>query len=169
MVPCALLWNMTRQHLPRLAGLSLVVFWVLAPVVLYLCIRHVIIRRRESWSVKDRRIAYTAATLTLLIGSLSFGTFKSDAEVEHSLNKGHDIVNAVKHYYTVHRKLPESLDTLVPVYFASVPETDVPEGWGGHEAFVYQASGERSFSVTFESASYATCNYERTEDSWDCH
>jgi hypothetical protein len=167
-IPCVLLWHYTRQHLPMLGAHALSFFWITSPVLIYLAIRHVILRRNESWTVRDRRIAYGAASLTFLLGSLSVGTLKSDAEVVRSLQRGRDIVYKIKQYHATHQRLPESLEELVPGVFPAVPETDVPEGWGGRERYVYQREGRSRFTLSFESAGSGTCNYRRSKDSWRC-
>ena len=167
-IPCVFAWHMTRQHLSVPAGLLVGIVWVLGPPVLYFCIRHSVIRRAASWSIRDRGIAYSAATLTFVLGSLWGGTVKSDGEVERSIFTGSEIVYAIKDYHVRHRRLPVRLQDLVPAYFSRVPETEVPEGWSGYEDYVYHAKGRHRFTVTFESASYASCLYDRSEDRWDC-
>jgi hypothetical protein len=167
-IPCVLLWHYTRQHLPALGAYSLFFFWIITPVLIYLGIRHAIVRRNQSWTGRDRRIAYAAASLTFLLGSLSGGTLQSDVEVDRSLERGRDIVYKIKRYHAENRTLPESLEDLVPVAFPAVPDTDVPEGWGGRERYVYEREGESRFSLSFEMAGHATCHYERSEDSWRC-
>ncbi len=142
--------------------------WGLGPPALYFCIRHSVIRRATSWSIRDRGIAYSAATLTFVLGSLWSGTVKSDREVERSIFTGSEIVYAIKDYHVRHRRLPARLQDLVPAYFSRVPETEVPEGWSDYEDYVYHAKGRHRFTVTFESASYASCLYDRSEDRWDC-
>jgi hypothetical protein len=166
--PCMLLWHYTRQHLPALGAYALSVFWITAPVLIYLGIRHAIVRRNERWTRRDRRIAYAAASLTFLLGSLSGGTFLSDMEVDRSLERGRDIVYEIERYHAENRRLPDSLEELVPVVFPAVPDTDVPEGWGGRERYVYQREGESLFSLSFEAAGYVTCRYKRSEDRWRC-
>lgn len=168
-LPCLLLWNATRQHLSLLSGISLSLFWLAGPVLLYLCVRHAVLRKDELWTPRDRRVAYLGVAVTLLMGSLSTGTLKSDAEVQRSLDRGRDVVYAIKHYQRQNKKLPESLQDLVPGYFGAIPETDVPEGWGDREDFVYTKKGTALFAVSFESASYVNCNYERSDDRWDCN
>jgi hypothetical protein len=168
-LPCFLLWSMTRHHLSIFGGISLSAFWLAAPVLLYLCVRHAIIRKDEPWTQRDRRVAYIGVAVTLLMGSLSTGTLKSDAEVARSLDRGREVVYAIKHYHAENRKLPETLQDLVPVYFGAVPETDVPEGWSDREDYVYTKKGNTQFTVSFESASYMKCNYERSSDRWDCN
>ncbi len=167
-LPCFIFWNMTRQHLSLFGGLSLSAFWLASPVLLYLCIRHAIIRRDQSWTSRDQRLAYLGVAVTLLMLSLSTGTIKSDAEVQRSLERGRDVVSAIKQYQFENKKLPETLQDLVPGYFGAIPETDVPEGWGEREEYVYTKKGPAQFAVSFESASYVNCNYERSNDRWDC-
>jgi len=167
-IPCVFVWHVTRQHLSVPAGLAVGLFWLVGPPLLYLCIRHAVIRRGTAWGVGDRRIAYSAAALTFVLSSLWAGTVKSDREVERSIFMGSEIVYAIKDYHMRHRRLPTRLQDLVPAYFSRVPETEVPEGWSGYEDYVYRARGPHRFTVIFESASYATCLYDRSEDRWDC-
>jgi len=47
-------------------------------VLLYLCVRHAIFRRDAQWTPRDRRVAYLGVAVTLLMGSLSTGTLKSE-------------------------------------------------------------------------------------------
>ncbi len=167
-LPCVFAWHMTRQHLSVPAGLLVGLFWLTGPPVLYFCIRHAVIRRAAAWSVRDRRIAYSAAALTFVLASLWAGTVKSDREVERSIFTGSEIVYAIKDYHMRNHHLPGRLQDLVPAYFSRVPETEVPEGWSGHEDYVYETKGRHRFTVAFESASYANCLYDRSEDRWDC-
>jgi len=167
-IPCLFAWHMTRQHLSVPAGLLVGLVWLVGPPALYFCIRHAVIRRSTAWGVRDRRIAYAAAALTFVLASLWTGTVKSDREVERSIFMGTEIVYAIKDYHLRHRHLPARLQDLVPAYFARVPETEVPEGWGGHENYVYRTKGRHRFTVAFEAASYASCLYDRSEDRWDC-
>lgn len=167
-LPCLLLWHTTRQHLSRLGGMSLSAFWLAAPVLLYLCVRHAIIRKNEPWTTRDRRVAYLGVAVTFLMGSLSTGTFKSDVEVQRSLDRGREVVYAIKHYQHQNKRLPETLQDLVPGYFGAIPKTDVPEGWNDREDYVYTKEGRSQFAVSFESASYVKCRYERSSDRWDC-
>jgi hypothetical protein len=167
-VACMVVWHIARQHLSVPGGLLLGGFWIVAPPILYLCIRHAVIRRRETWSVRDRRVAYSAAALTFILTSLWTSTVKSDREVEESIFKGREIVYAIKDYHQRNQRLPAALNDLVPVYFTKIPETEVPEGWSGREDYVYKPQGKHRFTVSFESASYASCVYDRTIDRWDC-
>ncbi|MDP3937639.1 MAG: hypothetical protein Q8R92_05830 [Deltaproteobacteria bacterium] len=167
-IPCLIFWSMTRQHLSLFGGLSLSAFWLASPVLLYLCIRHAIIRRDQSWTSRDRLMAYFGVAVALLMLSLSTGTLKSDAEVQRSLDRGREVVYAIKHYQTENKMLPETLQDLVPGYFRAIPETDVPEGWSDREDYIYTKKGTRQFAVSFEAASYINCNYERSSDTWEC-
>lgn len=168
-VPVMFIWNITRHHLPTAGGVLLSLLWLASPVILYLCIRHVIIRKDEIWTLRDRRIAYLGASVAFLLVSLSTGTIKSDGEVDRSLQRGHDVVDAIKHYAHENRRLPDSLHDLVPNYFSDVPKTDVPEGWNGRQRYVYTKREQGDFEVSFESASYVSWRYERNRDSWESY
>ena len=167
-LPCVFFWNITRHHLPTAGGFLLSLLWLAAPVILYLCVRHTIIRKDETWSRRDRRIAYLGASVAFLLVSLSTGTIRSDAEVDRSLQRGRDVVYAIKHYQRENRRLPDSLDDLVPNYFSDVPLTDVPRRWNGRQGYVYRKQGQGGFTVSFQSASYVSCGYERSRDGWEC-
>ncbi len=88
--------------------------------------------------------------------------------MDRSLQRGRDVVYAIKQYQGENRRLPDSLDDLVPNYFPDTPMTDVPEGWNGRQGYVYTKRGQGDFAVSFESASYISCGYERSRDGWEC-